>query len=238
VEGREVKRFYKEVTLAEVEGGWQVMLDGRGIRTQGGRPQVVPSRILGEALASEWRDQGEEIDSKTFLFRDLADFAIDVVAHERKATIEKLLGYAETDTLCYRADPEDALFSRQQEAWEPLLGHLEGKHSIRFQRISGVMHRPQPADTLAKLRVHLETLDDFILSGMVSMASLAASLCVALLANDEAINDPMLLWGDANLEEEWQADKWGREEEAEERRANRGDNFSAAQVFVTLVQAG
>ena len=66
------------------------------------------------------------------------------------------------------------------------------------------------------------------------MASLAASLCVALLANDEAVNDPMALWRDANLEEEWQADKWGRDEEAEAVRKKREGDFSAAQVFTTL----
>lgn len=233
-----MKRFYKEVTVAEDAGGWKVELDGRAIKTQGGNPQVVTSKTLAHALAQEWAEQGEKIDAKAFLFRDMADFAIDVVRSDRAATIDKLLGYAETDTLCYRADPEDALYQRQQEQWEPLLAHLEETHGIRFHRISGVMHKPQPPETLAALRAHLETLDDFVLSGMVSMASLAASLGVALLANDEAINDPMLLWRDANLEEEWQADQWGREEEAEERRQQRGEDFSAAQAFVTLARSG
>lgn len=233
-----MKRFYKEVTVAEDAGGWKVELDGRAIKTQGGNQQVVPSRTLAHALAQEWADQGEKIDPKVFLFRDMTDFAIDVVRPDRAATIDKLLGYAETDTLCYRADPEDALYQRQQEQWEPLVAHLEETHGIRFQRISGVMHKPQPPETLRSLRAYLGTLDDFTLSGMVSMASLAASLGVALLANDEAINDPMLLWRDANLEEEWQAEQWGREEEAEERRQQRGEDFSAAQVFVMLAQSG
>ena len=233
-----VKRFYKEVSVAEDAGGWKVELDGRAIKTQGGNPQVVTSKTLAHALAQEWAEQGEKIDAKAFLFRDMADFAIDVVRGDRAATIDKLLGYAETDTLCYRADPEDALYQRQKEQWEPLVARLEETHGVRFQRISGVMHRPQPPETLAALRAHLETLDDFVLSGMVSMASLAASLGIALLANDEAINDPMLLWRDANLEEEWQADQWGREEEAEERRQQRGEDFSAAQVFVMLAQSG
>ena len=238
MEVEQVKRFYKDVSVAEDAGGWKVELDGRAIKTQGGNPQVVTSKTLAHALAQEWAEQGEKIDARAFLFRDMADFAIDVVRPDRAATIDKLLGYAETDTLCYRADPEDALYQRQQEQWEPLVARLEETHGVRFQRISGVMHRPQPPETLAALRAHLETLDDFVLSGMVSMASLAASLGIALLANDEAINDPMMLWRDANLEEEWQADQWGREEEAEERRQQRGEDFSAAQVFVMLAQSG
>jgi len=229
-----VKRFYKDVTVEEAEGGWQVALDGRAIKTQGGRAQVVPSRALAQALAKEWKDQGEEIAPSLFPFRDHADFAIDMVGTDRGAVIRKLIGYAETDTLCYRADPEDALYRQQLEVWEPLVEHVEGKLGLRFQRVSGIVHKPQPEETLAVLRSHLEAQDDFTLAGMTAMASLAASLCVALLANDEAVNDPMALWRDANLEEEWQADKWGRDEEAEAVRKKREGDFSAAQVFTTL----
>lgn len=229
-----MKRFYKDVSVEEAEGGWQVALDGRAVKTQGGKPQIVPSGVLAQALASEWRDQGEEIDPGLFLFRDLADFAIDMVGTDREAVVAKLIGYAETDTLCYRADPEDALYRQQLEVWEPLVEHVEGKLGLRFQRVSGIVHKPQPEETLAVLRSHLEAQDDFTLAGMTAMASLAASLCVALLANDEAINDPMALWRDANLEEEWQADKWGRDEEAEAVRKKREGDFSAAQVFTTL----
>ncbi|MBX7483206.1 ATP12 family chaperone protein [Qipengyuania qiaonensis] len=233
-----MKRFYKDVSVGEAQGGWQVSLDGRPVKTQGGIPQIVPSSALAHALAGEWGEQGDEIDPKRFLFRDHADFAIDIVGADRAAAIAKLIGYAETDTLCYRADPEDALYARQQDVWDPLVQHLEGKLGLRFRRVSGIVHRAQPEDTLSTLRQHLEAQDDFTLAGMTAMASLAASLCVALLANDAAINDPMLLWRDANLEEEWQAEKWGRDEEAEAVRKRREDDFSNAQAFTALAVMG
>ena len=48
-----MKRFWKDVSVEEAEGGWRVTLDGRPIRTQaGGAPQVVPARALAEALAA------------------------------------------------------------------------------------------------------------------------------------------------------------------------------------------
>ena len=31
-----IRRFYKHVTLGEQAGGWQVMLDARGVKTVGG----------------------------------------------------------------------------------------------------------------------------------------------------------------------------------------------------------
>ena len=215
-----MKRFYKDVSVEPTDGGYRVLLDGRPIKTQMGRPQVVPTEALGSALAAEWAEQGEEIDPRKFLFRDHADFAIDIVGQHQDETIAKLLA-EETDTLCYRAGPDEPLYRRQQEDWEPLLCRLEDKHGVSFQRISGVMHKPQPPETIATLKAHLEQLDDFALAGMTGLASLSASLAVALLSDDEAVNDPMLLWRDANLEEEWQADQWGREEEAEEHARKR-----------------
>ena len=82
-----MKRFYREVTVGEDSGGWRVLLDGRAIKTAGGRPQVVPSRSLAEALAAEWADQGDEIDPKAFMLRDLADYAIDVAAGDGREPV-------------------------------------------------------------------------------------------------------------------------------------------------------
>ena len=43
-----MKRFYKEVSVAQADAGWQVLLDGRGIRTAGRRAQAVPTQALVE----------------------------------------------------------------------------------------------------------------------------------------------------------------------------------------------
>jgi chaperone required for assembly of F1-ATPase len=75
-----IRRFYKDVTLGEQAGGWQVMLDARGVKTVGGVPQIIPTEALAEALAAEWRRQGEKIDPASLPLRDMADYAIDVVA--------------------------------------------------------------------------------------------------------------------------------------------------------------
>lgn len=228
-----MKRFYREVTLAEVEAGWQVALDSRGIKTAMGAPQIVPTQALAAALANEWERQGDEIDPARFILRDMADFAIDQAAPDPSAAIATLLRYAETDTLCYRADPEEALYARQQAEWEPLLRAIEAREEVRFRRVSGVMPRPQPAETLEHLHGRLDGFDAFTLAGMQGAASLAASLCIALEATQPTC-DPQHLWQLASLEEVWQAEQWGREPMAEERRARRGESFLAACRFIRL----
>lgn len=228
-----MKRFYDVVEIAEREGGYQVTLDGRGVKTVGGAAQIVPAREWALALADEWEAQGPDIDPKAFATRNLADYAIDVVAHDRDALVDKLLRYAETDTLLYRADPDEPLFARQQEIWEPVVAEFEAREGVQLVRVSGIVHRPQPGATMAHLRTRLATFDPFALAAIEVMASLAASLIVAF----EAVRlgaDAKTLWAAASLEEEWQADLWGRDEEAEARRAAREARFLQAAGWAWL----
>ncbi|PKP93644.1 MAG: molecular chaperone [Alphaproteobacteria bacterium HGW-Alphaproteobacteria-14] len=232
-----MRRFYTDVTLGEQTGGWQVLLDGRGVKTVGGAAQIVPGQALAEALAAEWRRQGDKIDPASLPLRDMADYAIDVVAADPAAIADGLVTYAETDTLCYRADPDTPLYAHQQAVWEPLLGAFEAHHGITLVRVSGILHRPQPAPALAVLRARLEALNPFALAGVEAMAKLASSLITALAALDASGEDEALaLWQAACLEEEWQADLWGRDEEAEERRRVREADFLRACGFARIAR--
>lgn len=232
-----MKRFYRDAAVESVERGWRVLLDGRPIKTAQGAPQVVPTEQLAEALAEEWRGQGDELDPATFRSRDLADYAIDVVAPDPAAAVAAILRFAESDTLCYRADPDEPLYARQRELWEPLLQAVETSHGVRFERISGIVHRPQPPDTLRKLGEALAALDPFTLAALNTLASLAASLAVALAALADGA-DAETLWAAANCEEDWQAKQWGWEWTAEERRAKRLAEFTAALRFARLARGG
>lgn len=230
-----MKRFYREVTVVEAGAGFGVHLDGRAIKTVSARPQVVPTRALAEVLAQEWAEQGDEIDVARFLFRDMADYAIDVVSPDPAAAIESLLPYAATDTLCYRAEPDEPFAARQRLMWEPLLAGAEARLGVRFVRISGVMHKPQPPETLARLRDELATLDAFALAALRNTAGLAASLVIGLAALDPQA-DIDALWDAANLEEDWQAELWGKDWEAAELRAKRAAAFAAAARFAQLAR--
>ena len=230
-----MKRFYEEVSVAEANGGWQVMLDGRGLKTVGGNPQIVPSQSLALALAREWDEQSEDLDVSRFKMRDTADYAIEHVAVKPAEVITKLLGYAETDTLCYRADPEEPLYNKQLEVWEPIVTRFEELESIKLVRVSGIMHRDQDAEALASLRERLGSFDPFELAGLEVLASLAASLVIALEVHRPG-SDPEMLWRAASLGEEWQADLWGRDAQAEERRAERRSAFLTAAEWLLLLE--
>ena len=231
-----MKRFWKEAAVAPVNGGWQVLLDGRAVKTQAGSAQVVPSESLALGMAAEWAAQGLTVDPASLPLRDIADFAIDVIAPDRAAATAQLLRYAETDTLCYRAEPGEPLHARQLALWEPLLSAAEARWDVHFERVSGVIHQPQSAATLAQLERVLAAHDPFTLAALTTLSALAASLTIALAALEPGA-DAAALWNAANLEEDWQIELWGSDAEASERRARRLAAFSAAQRFAWLVRA-
>ncbi len=225
-----MKRFYTDVTIAEQSEGWQVTLDRRAVRTQDGQPQIVPTKALARMLAAEWARQPDTMEPAAFFARDLADHAIDQIAPDPSTVIRRLMRFAETDTLCYRANPEEALYRRQIAVWEPLLTALESRHAVRFSRISGVMHRPQPEATIAQLTNALRTLDPFAMAALDSLTGLSASLVIGLSALEPQAN-AAILWDAASLEEDWQVAHWGVDPEAAAVRARRKADFIAAFDF-------
>ena len=231
-----MKRFWKAVSVEASEGGWQVTLDGRAVRTQGGVSQLLPTKTLADQVAQEFAEQGETIDPRKFVFRDMADYAFDVIAGQRAEAVTKLLEYLETDTLCYRADPGEALFARQELLWEPLVCACEARHAITLERVSGIIHRPQPETALDALRVRLEREDDFALAALATLTPLAASLVVALAVLEQGA-DPIELFAAANAEEDWQAEQWGWEEEAADVRIRKLAVFEQAAEFLAASRA-
>ena len=230
-----MKRFYKEVSVHQVEGGWQVRLDGRAIKTVKGAQQIVPTQALAKALAAEWDTQSDKVDPKTMPLRDIADYAIDLIAPDPAALIEKTVTYRDTDTLLYRADPDEPLYARQQEVWEPIVAAIEERLGAQFVRISGIIHRPQSDETLAKLHGELERENAFTLAPIEMMTHLAASLITGLSAARMDAN-ALDLWNASSLEEDWQAEEWGRDEESQERRDKRTADFLKAREFWELTQ--
>lgn len=230
-----MKRFWKEVAVEQAEGGWRITLDGRPLRTQGGAPQIVATGALAEMLASEWSGQGDEVDLASFPARDMADYAIDMVAPDPSASIAKVLRYGETDTLCYRVDPDEPLHRRQWEVWEPIVAAFEAREGVRIERVSGIVHRRQPPETLGALNERLEALDPFTLAALELLTSLSASLCVGLSALDPEA-DADALWAAAELEETWQVELWGSDSLAQDRRERRRADFLRARAFARAAE--
>lgn len=226
-----MKRFYKTAGVGADNG---VLLDGRPVRTPGRAPLAPPSADLAGAIADEWAAQGETIDPRSMPLTGLANAAIDRIAPAQAAFAHGLAVYGESDLLCYRAEGPAPLVRRQAELWDPILHWAEDRYGIAFEVTAGITHRPQPPETVRRLAAAVSARDPFELAGLSPLVTVSGSLVIALALAEGAISLDTA-WTAAALDEQWQAEQWGEDEEAAKALAGRRADFAAASRFLSLL---
>jgi chaperone required for assembly of F1-ATPase len=189
---------------------------------------------LAEAIASEWREAGEEIDPRAMPLTGLANAAIDRVAPEQEQFASGLAKYGETDLTCYRAESPAALADRQEEVWGPLLAWARRRFDVDFCITASTTSVQQPQGTVERLAHAVAALDPFRLAGLSPLVTIGGSLVVALAVAEEAVAAEGA-WEAVSLDERWQLEQWGSDADAEAALANRRRDFLAAAKFLKLL---
>ena len=228
------KRFYKDVATKDEDGGGaSLLLDGKQVRTPGKAPLVLPTRKLAEAVAEEWRAQGERIDPATMPLTKLANSAIDGVRGREEAVIDDIMARVGSDLLCYRAEGPEGLAAVQGTHWDPVLAWAKAALDAPLQRTKGVVHVAQPEGSLARIKRELAGLDAFSLAALHVMTQLSGSALLALAVALRRLT-PEEAWKAAHVDEDWQVSLWGEDADAAARRENRRRDFDNSARLLTL----
>lgn len=226
-----MKRFYKAAAVGP-EGN--ILLDGKPVRTPSGAALALPAALLAEAVADEWNAQEEKVDPRAMPLTGLANAAIDRIAPDRAAFAAGLAAYGESDLVCYRAEGPEALAARQAAHWDPVLGWAQQRYDVVFELAQGVIHMPQPPETVALLQAAVAARSAFELAGLSPLVTVSGSLLIALAVAEGALGlEPA--WTAATLDEAWQAEQWGEDEEAKAALAARRRDFEAGARFLSLL---
>lgn len=231
-----VKRFPAEVTVERVEGGFEIALDGRFLRSPRGRALRLPTRALAEAIAGERRARTSAAKPCAAPLTELVYAARDRAADEREAIVKRLAAWAATDLLCYRAAGPPELAERQRIVWQPLLDWAEARYGARFVVVSGVMPAPPDAAAPAAVRAAVESLDSAVLAALHCAAGASGSIVLALALLERRLDSEQAIAA-AQLDERYQAGRWGNDPEAEARRAAAAAQIRAAARFLCLLKA-
>ena len=134
-----MKKFYKLVSTRVADGGWRIELDGKPVRTPSGAILNAPREALATLIAQEWSAQDKDILPETMPLTQLLVTAVDRVAKERSSIQEVVLGYLDTDLLCYRATEPDELVRKENAARDPWLRWFEKQYSTTLATTTGLM---------------------------------------------------------------------------------------------------
>ncbi len=227
------KRFWKTSAVVETDGGFTVELDARRVKTPAKAALILPTIKMAQAVAEEWDAQDKVVDPATMPFTRSANAAIDKVAIQHAEVADMLADYGDSDLLCYRATHPQALVSRQAQAWDPLLAQAADALGARLAPVAGVLHKPQPAEAIATLRYRVHELGAFQLAAFHDLVSLSGSLILGFAAA-QGWRDADEIWQISRLDEIWQAEQWGDDEEAMQAAEVKRSAFLHAKRFYDM----
>lgn len=231
-----MKRFYAHAEARAADDGYQIVLDGRPVRTPAKAPLLLPTRALAEAIAAEWATQVEKVQPHTMPLMTLASTALDRVAQRREQVVEEIAKYAETDLVCYRATHPPQLAARQQGAWQPLIDWVMLRYDAPLSVTSGVIPLPQSPETLKSLARAVAAHDTLTLAALHSATTACGSVVIALALLEGRI-DAAGAFAASQLDETFQIEQWGEDTEQMRRRAALEADIHAAARFIKLLRA-
>jgi chaperone required for assembly of F1-ATPase len=229
------KRFWKEVTIGPHEAGpFAILLDGRPARTPARRVLAFDNEALADLLRQEWADLGEVIDPASMPLTRLINSALDGVSTQIEAVQQDAARYAASDLLCYRAEHPDRLVAHQQAQWDPLLHWVRDRFGAELMTGAGVMFVSQPEAAVARLQAVVAGVKEpLALAALHALTTLTGSLVLAL-ALAERRASLAEIWALAHLDEDFQMEIWGQDEEALARRSQRLREAQAAAALLGL----
>lgn len=227
------KRFWTSAQAEACEGGFTVRLDGRPVKTPAKAALVVPTMAMAEAIAAEWDAQTGEVKPATMPVTRAANSAIDKITAQRDEVVEIIAAYGATDLLCYRALAPVALIARQAAGWDPVLDWAAEALGARLVATAGVVHVEQPPEALARLTARVAGMTEFQLAGLHDLVAISGSLVLALAVTEGRLGVDEA-WALSRIDETWQIEQWGADEEAAELEAFRRVAFGEASRFYAL----
>ena len=220
------KRFYAKAGVVQSPDGFAITLDGKPVRTPSGRALTAPVAVIAEAIAAEWDAQREIIDPLTMPLTRFANSVVDAVVDRVGLVADDVAKYFGSDLLCYRAGHPEALVAREAQLWDSVLFWAADMLGAHFILGEGIVHVRQPDSAVAAARAALPD-DPWSIVAVHVITTLTGSALLALALLRGAIGQDQV-WAAAHVDEDWNIDQWGVDEEVAARRAARLVDFEAA----------
>ena len=139
------------------------------------------------------------------------------MAENRDEIIERMVNFSLTDTLLFRSPEAAELIEEERKIWDPIVEWAKQSMEANYVTSESLEVPIENNASLPRLQVFLEGLSNKELAAFYEASRITKSvlLAAALVRKRLTAEDAFRA---AFLEEIWQADKWGHDEEADKRR--------------------
>ena len=152
------------------------------------------------------------------------------LAPRRREAEADLLRFVATDVLLFWSEQEP-LRQRQEKSWQPVLDWVAQKCGVKPLTTANLEVPEQDERLIQGLRADVAKMDDKKLAAMLAAALDMRSVLLAWALVEHRISAEEAYQA-AWLEEIWQAEKWGVDEEAEARRQSYRRNLIEVETFL------
>lgn len=240
------------LSSAEHPEGVQLLKNGEEMLTPKRHPLVVPTETLAEKIIEEWTPSlsspphaGGMKDKNTPTacgggkggalkpLTQLAYTAIDLVLQGDDTLIEAMLAYLHTDSICYFAESPE-LAKRERKYWQPVIDWASERFDCELLTFEGIMPADQPGETAAILQNHIENLNPCQVACLLEFTRGFSSLLLGLAVLEGRL-DAQTAFECSQVDEDFQREEWGADEEAMARREKLKAEMLAAERFLNLL---
>ncbi|XP_077980599.1 ATP synthase mitochondrial F1 complex assembly factor 2-like [Glandiceps talaboti] len=232
---RDVRKFYKNVSITQSEGMYEINLDNRKLKTPMGKIFTVPNEALAICVANEWDSQDEKIKRHTMHMTSLCYTLLDNPTHRNKETVIKaILHFLNTDTVCFHEEEPPEFYALQQKEWNPILQWVNRRYNVNIHATTSLMGPEISPETREVFRQHLKSYNTWAIVGYESIVQNLKSLILtsALIDRHLTVEEAVHL---SRLEYVYQTSEWGRVEWAHDLdEADLKARVAAGTLFVHL----
>ena len=228
------RRNWIKTSIEPIGTLFAICLDETHLLTPKKNKVLVPTQRLAFAVAEEWDRQRDIIEPSEMPYSRLANSAIDRVKANFDSIVQDLASYGDTDLLCYRAEVPEELVLLQKRLWDPILIWAKSELGIQLKVNQGVIYKSQNIAQREKIFQEISSYDNFMLTGFYDLVTISGSVLVALAVHRNFIS-PEEGIDISFLDEDWQRQKWGEDEESTVNKSNKLTDFQTAYNFLTLL---
>lgn len=231
-----MKKFWKIVQVKKkLKNSFEILLDKRILKTPMQKDLIFSNYKIAKETALEWDIDEKEINTENMVFYGLISTAIDKISNDKVSYIENVLGFINTDLICYRADGPNELVDLQNSSWNPIISFIKKYIDVELKFFIGVMPSKQSLEIFNRLKTLINSFSDIEISALHRMTNLTGSIFISIciLKGDVLKNEAFEL---SFLDELYQAKNWGIEQESLDKRDKIAKELNRIISFVELIR--
>ncbi len=232
-----MRKFWKTVKVKrKSSNSYEILLDKNVLKTPMKKELIIQNSKIAKEIHNEWNQDKNTLDTDAMIFYGIISTSIDKISNNRILYINDILDFIDTDLICYRAEEPNDLVQWQSKNWDPILLKVEKYINNKIDVFKGIMPSKQNKRIKFKINKILTELSDLEIITLHRITNITGSvfLSLCILNNDKIREKAFEL---SHLDELWQAENWGFEEEASYNREKINIELNRTMYFLDCLNS-